>query len=115
MRWTLKLGAVFAMATILGMAGCGSEDSNLTWVSSVSSGHSHSVSIMEGDLGGGEPIVATTSSTGGHTHTVELTAGESATIYDGGVVTKTTSVNGGHSHTFVFDRSTVDQGSSRGY
>lgn len=114
MNGLARVGAAVALLAVMSVVGCGGEDV-LTWVSSVDSGHSHSVTITEADISGEEPITEVTSSSGGHTHTVMLTAAEVTIINDGGQVTKTTSTDSGHSHTFVFEISSASKSTTGGY
>ncbi|MGA9523982.1 MAG: hypothetical protein WBV82_21150 [Myxococcaceae bacterium] len=78
----------------------------LTFTSSVSNGHTHTVQIQSSELtsppAGG--FTRDTSITSGHLHTVELTEADLSSIEAGNTVTKTTSLVGGHTHMFTFTK-----------
>ena len=66
-----------------------------------STGHTHSVSVPESALDGSSAQTFTTSSAGGHTHMITLSANSLATIRAGGSVTVTSTTNGNHTHNYA--------------
>lgn len=83
--------------------------------SSVDQGHSHTVCVASSDLMNPPSSGAryTTSSAGGHTHEIELSAEQLTAIAGGSDVTVMTTVVDAHSHTFMLSMSS-DSGSSTG-
>ena len=74
---------------------------NLVSVSTVNSGHSHTVTVPLSDLTSTTGRSYTSTATD-HTHMVTLTAGQLSAINGGAAVTVTSSLNSGHTHAFTF-------------
>jgi hypothetical protein len=70
-----------------------------TFVSSLFPGHTHTIVIPDGDLTAGGAHTYTSSSTG-HTHTVELSGQQINDLTVGCVVTQVSSNNDNHTHTW---------------
>ncbi|OGF97133.1 MAG: hypothetical protein A2Z06_01440 [Candidatus Glassbacteria bacterium RBG_16_58_8] len=68
--------------------------------SSTSSGHTHSVEVLYADLSSPPQNGVTygSTSTGGHSHSITLTQQQLTTINGGGEVTVTSTNNEGHTH-----------------
>ena len=82
--------------------GGGGQSDLIVSTSSVDAGHSHTASIRRDELSSNTDRTLTSSSAGGHTHLVTLTAADFATLRGGMSVTVVSSVDGGHSHRFTF-------------
>ena len=82
----------------------------LSFESSFSAGHTHSISIRTTEIDV-PPVVGRTYQTtvsGGHSHTVVLSASELTALQQpGAIVTVSSSMTGGHTHLFSIQRATV--------
>lgn len=107
-----RAGLVAAWAAIpIAIEGCGDDyDKNPTGggggndddvAGVIGSNHGHAVTVTRVQINAGQDVTLTLS--GSHTHTVNLTAAELATIGDGGRVAKSSSSDSGHSHTVTFN------------
>lgn len=108
-------GLFISMPVLLKITGCGKNDygssstssdsTGFQAVSSVDSGHSHSIKILFADLAnppsGG---MVYTSSSSGHTHNVSLTLQMLTEVNSGTSLTVVSSVDSGHSHTWVINK-----------
>lgn len=101
-------GVVIAVPAVLELVGCGDDEPtsvprgyDVTNVSD-STGHTHQIRVLCGDLSAGAAVTYTSTSAG-HTHTVSLTMADIQMIVGGGPVTKTSSSGGGHLHLWTIN------------
>lgn len=99
-------GVVIAVPALLELVGCGDDGPtdaprgyDVTNASD-STGHTHQIRVLCGDLTAGGAVTYTSTSAG-HTHTVSLTMADIQMIVGGGQVTKTSSSGGGHTHNWT--------------
>ena len=76
------------------------DGSSFNVTSSVNSGHSHTVKIMNDDVENASMMNTLNSSSNNHFHQITISMTDYQTLKDGGTVVKTSTTNGGHSHTF---------------
>lgn len=105
----LIMGVFLSILLSSGVLSCGSStisSGDIMVTSSVSSGHTHKVTISGMDINnppvGGKTL--TTSDSSYHTHTITLAEQDYQTIQDGGTVTVTTSMVNNHTHTFTIKK-----------
>ena len=98
----ITLGALYLIS-------CGDDDDPMgagsmviTVQSTVNAGHSHSAGLPEADLESMQSKSYGSSSSGGHTHSVTLTAVNFETLRTSASVTVTSTNNSGHTHNFTF-------------
>jgi hypothetical protein len=107
-------GLVLAAPLALEVAGCGEDDggdgngdaNGFTVTSSLSSGHTHNVTVLNADLANPpvEGVAYTSTSSGGHTHAITLSQAQLTEINEGGEVTVTSTQNSGHTHSWTIRR-----------
>ena len=120
-RFIIKAGKAFPIvAGAIYIVGCDSNDSNdadtgenngnnggppttLSVVSSTDAGHSHSAAIPINDFSSSSAKSYQSSDSGGHIHSVTLSATQLATIGSGGIITVGSTNSGGHTHQFTFE------------
>ncbi len=106
----VKLPALFALPFIISQIGCdnstnptssdnGNDEDSFKVTSSVNSGHSHTVDILNDDIENPSTNTLISSSTN-HSHQITISTTDYQTLKDGGTIVKTSTTNGGHSHTF---------------
>jgi hypothetical protein len=83
--------------------GGGGNPDDVTGVVSVSSSHSHAVTISRATINQGQDVTLTLSVVSGHDHTVFLSAADVMAIGQGTRVQKTSSSDGGHTHQGTFN------------
>jgi len=101
---SVAISGILLLTVFLFMGGCGSSSSprNLSFTSSVVSGHSHSFAFTEADFTAGATITRDTGVTGGHSHSVTVSPADLSTINQGGLVSIDTSNVSAHFHNFQF-------------
>lgn len=70
--------------------------------STVNAGHSHTAELPEADVDSTQNQAYSSSSSGGHIHSVTLTAANFETLRTSGAVTVTSTSVSGHTHNFTF-------------
>jgi hypothetical protein len=112
-RREFTLAALLAMLSgvTITVSGCGSSSpssptptptSSSDKSGQISANHGHTVVITSAQLTAGGAVVLSLQG-GGHSHSVELSAGEVVQIRDGARVAKESSSSSGHSHTVTFN------------
>ncbi len=121
-RKSLFLLLAVAAVAFLAVGGfaCSTNTPDLTFISSVTNGHDHSVTISGTDIDNPPSDNKTIQTTEGgaiaHFHTITLTKGDYQTLKDDGAVAVTTSVTNDHTHVFDLQKGNeVSTSGSSGY
>lgn len=107
-EFTVQSALALLSGVAITISGCGGGDSPSSpssgdMVGTVSANHGHSAVITGAQLTAGGALNLSIQGSSVHSHNVELTAGEVASIGSRQRVSKESSVNDSHSHTVTFN------------